>query len=1458
MRRRSEHDRIERKLRSSVLALIYFDAVNGKSATIATAKDTAGEVIPPNQIIYRDAFDHLRADVLYTYRRTGLEQDIILREQPPGPQALGLLREATRLEVLTEFFVAPQPQKRQIVLDRVDDPALRAAMAAPDWIDEELDFGPFRIPQGKAFLLGGGPAAEDAVIVGKEWTTTAGQRTILIESVDYLALLPQLEQLPAPGGKPGAAIQRRGGTEVAKAAPKALPLGRRLTQPLLQASGPAPVAQRRGRALPQRQLAGIAPPARREIVLAQAAKVQSPGLVLDYTTVSTGQSSYTFKGDETYYITGTVGLSATTTFEAGTVIKFAAGNTLQLNSASTLKFQGAPYRPVVLTAKDDDSVGQTISGSSGNPSGYYANPALSLNGASTSGYTLTWLRIKHAQVGLQFVNNGASAHTVRHLQIVNCDKGIQVNSATLNLRNALMAGTAGAFACFYNLSSATLNVQHLTAHNASYLNYNPASSTLQLVNSLVVAVANTSGYTDGGGNQVVASASGVFQSVGGGAHYLAAGSPHRNAGISGLDSTLAAELKNLTTDAPIQLTSHFTVNTPLSPQAQRDTDTPDRGYHYDPLDWCWTTLNLGNATLTLTNGVAVGNYGAKGTTLGTGAKFLSEGAPNNLNRLVRYSTVQELAWGSTASTMSLLNRGSSSPLEVRLRFTDVALLAGPTAQRRLLEGLDGRPVTLAISHSQLRGVSLNAYAYDSVANGLVIALTNNVLERCQVDFYQEDFAVNPPLFTLHLRHNLFSKGAVILDEVTYSGTWTVKDNLFDCDTLSAIGGGWAADYNGYRTNLTSLGGAGNWLNLAPDYRSGPAANGFGVLGSYYYPTSGGAGSLTNLLNRGSRTADLAGLYHFTTTINQVKEANSVVDIGYHYVAANGSNQPNDYDGDGLADYFEDKNGNGTYESASDLSHWNSADTDGDGLGDLQEYELTFNVQVNDPANDNGNEQNTQFESTCAVLNGSVIVAYVDSNQGVYGFGSFWQTYSNLPTPRFVGYSVSRDGGGRFEDKGVPPLSLQSTNTTDDGDAGDPVLAVDRASGIVYLAGTSPRNEGHKGIPLWKSTDGGVTFGIPSAVRADIIGTDKPWITVDNATGTGQHDVYLTGQTITNSPFKLWLTVSENGALNNWSTLPALRTVGDVDGATTVSAVASAIIVVGPNHVAYVVWFERHSDGINWLKMRKVENRGTTLGAIQPVRQLVTTNAASGNLKLLRSNTATNTDTFRAFPFPVPAVNPVKTSHLYVAYADKVQSSSDKADVFFLRSTDGGVNWDNGTTGVTTPKRVNNDSGLNDQWMPVLAVKPDGTKLFVGWYDRRNDANNSLIDVYGRWGTIAADGSVTFGTEFKITTVSFPPVFAGTLTGAPYTDPGHYDPAYPPEFVNLNWHYGSAWPPPPQEPPDLNLTSGAWADHVGEYNGAWAEGPFVYTTWTDNRLTSAGTLYGRNQSDIRFVRTTWPQ
>ncbi len=113
--------------------------------------------------------------------------------------------------------------------------------------------------------------------------------------------------------------------------------------------------------------------------------------------------------------------------------------------------------------------------------------------------------------------------------------------------------------------------------------------------------------------------------------------------------------------------------------------------------------------------------------------------------------------------------------------------------------------------------------------------------------------------------------------------------------------------------------------------------------------------------------------------------------------------------------------------------------------------------------------------------------------------------------------------------------------------------------------------------------------------------------------------------------------------------------------------------------------------------------------------------------------------------------------------------------------------------------------------------------------------------------------VSFGTqltEFKITAQSFPPVFAETLLVNQGV--GHYDPVYPPGDVNLHWHY-EQWPESA-----VFVTGEFYRGHVGEYNGAFAEGPFAYLTWTDYRLLAAGTEFNRNQSDIRLVRITWPQ
>ncbi len=194
---------------SHVYGISYFDPVSGNSALIAEVKDSIGELVAPNQVIYPNAFTDFQADVRITYTKGGFEQDIILREQPPAPDKFGL-PETSQLQILTEFIDPPKPSDRASATNAEPNRFL----IAPNLTDERLDFGAMVLGQGKAFsldeaeTLSGLTISDDkAVPVGKTWSELAPGRQFLVESVNYLSIRPALELLPAAPGanaaKPG-------------------------------------------------------------------------------------------------------------------------------------------------------------------------------------------------------------------------------------------------------------------------------------------------------------------------------------------------------------------------------------------------------------------------------------------------------------------------------------------------------------------------------------------------------------------------------------------------------------------------------------------------------------------------------------------------------------------------------------------------------------------------------------------------------------------------------------------------------------------------------------------------------------------------------------------------------------------------------------------------------------------------------------------------------------------------------------------------------------------------------------------------------------------------------------------------------------------------------------------------------------------------------------------------------
>ncbi len=250
---------------------------------------------------------------------------------------------------------------------------------------------------------------------------------------------------------------------------------------------------------------------------------------------------------------------------------------------------------------------------------------------------------------------------------------------------------------------------------------------------------------------------------------------------------------------------------------------------------------------------------------------------------------------------------------------------------------------------------------------------------------------------------------------------------------------------------------------------------------------------------------------------------------------------------------------------------------------------------------------------------------------------------------------------------------------------------------------------------------------------------------------------------------------------------------------------------------------------NTMYIARSSNRGQTFYTTN-----VTHLPSNGGTNLFnRSSTSPPKDQF-AGGVPELAVNPAN-GNLYYAYFDKPVSGTDRPNIYFRQLTNG-LDW-------SDPIQVNVEPGgvATDQWQPAMTVKPAGTKLFLAWYDRRDDpTNQTLIRTYGAFASLPITGTNAFSTNFAISSVTFPPVFSGT-----HTDAGEYDPVYPP-FLDPSLGCVPGW------------FNGTFSGYMGDYDLAFSDNSYVYYTWGDNRNTTTNHGVTRNQADVRFLRLSWPR
>lgn len=329
--------------------------------------------------------------------------------------------------------------------------------------------------------------------------------------------------------------------------------------------------------------------------------------------------------------------------------------------------------------------------------------------------------------------------------------------------------------------------------------------------------------------------------------------------------------------------------------------------------------------------------------------------------------------------------------------------------------------------------------------------------------------------------------------------------------------------------------------------------------------------------------------------------------------------------------------------------------------------------------------------------------------------------------------VSEDGGQTWDES-----TLKSKKY---GVYGDPVVFANDSGHFFFchLSRTKPPMDDSYSwleyIVVQKSTDGGKTWNEGAGlgyVKGKV--QDKEWISGDfskNSPHKGNLYVSWTEFDKYNSKdpndfSRIKFSRSTDGGNTFEESIIISDTIGDcVDGDNTLEGATSAVL---PNGNVLVAWA-----GHGNIYLDKSTDGGKTFGK----DRIIAAQPGSWDIpvaEIMRTN---------GMPFLVADNSGGKyNGNVYMQLGD---DSNGDADIFILKSTDGGETW-------SKKIRINDDAIGNgkDQFLGHIAVDQTNGDIYVVYYSRQNSENNLFIDTYVAFST---DGGETF-TRRRITQKPF--------------------------------------------------------------------------------------------------------
>jgi len=93
----------------------------------------------------------------------------------------------------------------------------------------------------------------------------------------------------------------------------------------------------------------------------------------------------------------------------------------------------------------------------------------------------------------------------------------------------------------------------------------------------------------------------------------------------------------------------------------------------------------------------------------------------------------------------------------------------------------------------------------------------------------------------------------------------------------------------------------------------------------------------------------------------------------------------------------------------------------------------------------------------------------------------------------------------------------------------------------------------------------------------------------------------------------------------------------------------------------------------------------------------------------------------------------------MVYVDAANTSTSDTNIMLRFSDDNGATW-------SAPVQVNDDATSRSHFNPAIAVDQTTGDVAVTWYDARNSASNTTVQIFGG---VSDDGGLSFGADFQI-------------------------------------------------------------------------------------------------------------